>query len=88
MSLNTHSYLAAIAPYGHVNVYGKTMELSSLLNRFNSYLYLTELNMTSQLLILHIKMEPLSVCGAPYFPWQGVSLLSQNCPKTCVFTHW
>ena len=63
------------------------MELSLFLNLFNSLLYLTESNMSSQLLILRIKMELLNVRGELYFLWQGVSLLSQNCPKTYGFTH-
>ena len=62
------------------------MEPSSLPNLFSGYL--TESNISSQLLILHIKMEPSNIHGEPYFPWQGVSLLSQNCPKTCEFIYW
>ena len=33
-------------------------------------------------------MGPLNGHGELYFLWQDVSLLSQNCPKTCGFTHW
>ena len=80
--ITTTKYLADITPYSH------TMELSSLLNLFNSYLYMIRSNMSRQLLIHCIKMEPLSICDEPYYPWQGVTLLSQNCPKTYGFTYW
>ena len=67
--LITTKYLVDIAPYDHVKcLQTETMEPSSLLNLFNSYLYLTESNTNSQLLILHIKVKLLSVHGEPYFP--------------------
>ena len=59
---------------------------SSFPNLFNSYLFLIESNMSSQLLILCIKMGLLNGYGKLYFQWQDVSLLRQNCPKTCGFT--
>ena len=33
-------------------------------------------------------MGPLNGHCELYFLLQGVSLLSQNCPRTCGFTHW
>ena len=85
--LTTTKYLADIAPYGHVKCLW-TIEQSLLLNLFNGYLYLTEPNMSDQLLILCIKIGPLNGHGELYFLWQGVSLSSQNCQKkTCGFMH-
>ena len=84
--LATTKYLADITPYGHVKCL-QTMERSSLLNLYNGYLYLIELNMSSHLLILCIKMGLLN-SHSKLFLWQSVSLLSQNCPKTCGFMHW
>ena len=84
--LATTKYLADITPYGHVKCLqiDSGTEFTSVL--FNGYLYLIESNMGCHLLILCIKMELLNSCGE-LFLWQGVSLLSQNCPKTCGFTH-
>ena len=52
------------------------MEQSSLQNLYNGYLYLIESNMSSQFLILHIKMGLLNGHGELYFLWQGDSFLS------------
>ena len=86
--LATTKYLADMASYGYVKCLHGTKEQSSLLNLLNSYLYLIESNTSSQLPILHIKMGPPNSHGKLYFLWQGVSLLSQNCPKTCGYIHW
>ena len=64
------------------------MELSSIQNIFKGYLCIIGLNMSRQLLIPCIKMEPLNVRDESYFLWQDVSLLSQNYPKTCGLMHW
>ena len=78
--LATSKYLDNIAPYGHVKCLQTNNE-----TEFNSepFQWLFVLN--------RIKYEQTGLYslnqGEPYFPWKDVSLLSQNCPKTCGFTH-
>ena len=86
--LTTMKYLDDITPYGHVKCLWTDNRMEFTSELFNDYLYLIESNTSSQLLILCIKMGPLNSHDKLYFLWQGVSLLSQNCPKTCGFTHW
>ena len=43
------------------------MELSSLLNLFNGYVYLIESNTSSQHIITRIKLEPLNGSNELYF---------------------
>ena len=83
--LATKKYLTDIAPYSHLKCIRTDNGME--LNLFNDYLYLIGSNMSSQLLILRIKIGLLNGHGELYFLWQSVSLLSQNYPKTCGFTH-
>ena len=85
--LATTKHLVDIALFGHVKCLQTNNRTEFTSEPFNSYLYLIESNTRGQLLILRIKMGLLNSHGKLYFLWQGVSLLSQNCPKTHGFTH-
>ena len=84
--LATKKYLAGIAPYGHVKCLWTDNGMEFTLEP--CYLYLIESNTRGQYLIFCSKVGPLYGHGKLYFLWQGISLLSQNCLKTCGFTHW
>ena len=64
--LATMKYLAAITPYGHVKCLRTDNGTEFTSEPFQWLLILNRIK-HSQLLILHIKMEPLYVCGKLYF---------------------